>query len=296
MGQFILSCCSTADREKKFFVERKIPYVCFHLNFKGKEYLDDFGETIPFDEFYQAMKEGEMPVTSQVNSEDFISFFEPFLKNGQDILHVSLSSGLSGTYNSANIAKQELLERYPERQIKIVDSLGASSGYGLFMEYLADLRDAGKSLEEVYAWAEENKLNMHHWFFSTDLTSYKRGGRISATTAVVGSILSICPLMNMDDEGHLIPRKKIRTKRKAIEEMVETMLVHVQEGETYTGKCAISQSACMEDALKVAQLIEEKIPLLKGKISINSIGTVIGAHTGPGTVALFFMGDKRTSK
>lgn len=293
MGSFVLSCCSTADREKNFFVTRNIPYVCFHLQFNGKEYLDDLGETIPFDTFYKAMKEGAMPVTSQVNSEDFIAFFEPFLKNGQDILHVSLSSGLSGSYNSAHIAKQELLERYPERKIMIVDSLGASSGYGLFMEYLADLRDEGKSLEEVYNWAEANKLKMHHWFFSTDLTSYKRGGRISSTAAVVGSILSICPLLNMDDEGHLIPRKKIRTKRKAIEEIVEMMMAHVQDGTNYTGKCAICHSACLEDALKVAQLIESKMPQLAGKISINSIGTVIGAHTGPGTVALFFMGDKR---
>lgn len=293
MGSFVLSCCSTADREKNFFVTRNIPYVCFHLQFNGKEYLDDLGETIPFDTFYKAMKEGAMPVTSQVNSEDFVAFFEPFLKNGQDILHVSLSSGLSGTYNSANIARAELLEKYPERKIMIVDSLGASSGYGLFMEYLADLRDEGKSLEEVYNWAEANKLKMHHWFFSTDLTSYKRGGRISSTAAVVGSILSICPLLNMDDEGHLIPRKKIRTKRKAIEEIVETMMAHVQDGTNYTGKCAICHSACLEDALKVAQLIESKMPQLAGKISINSIGTVIGAHTGPGTVALFFMGDKR---
>lgn len=293
MGQFILSCCSTADREKQFFIARKIAYVCFHLNFKGKEYLDDLGDTIAFDEFYKAMKEGTMPVTSQVNSEDFVEFFEPFLKNGQDVLHISLSSGLSGTYNSAHIARQELLEKYPDRQIKIVDSLGASSGYGLFMEYLADLRDAGKSLEEVYAWAQEHKLNIHHWFFSTDLTSYKRGGRISATAAVVGGILSICPLMNMDDEGHLIPRKKVRTKRKAIEEIVEIMMAHVEDGENYRGKCAISHSDCLEDALKVAHLVEERIPSLKNKISINSIGTVIGAHTGPGTVALFFMGDKR---
>lgn len=293
MGSFVLSCCSTADREKNFFVTRNIPYVCFHLQFNGKEYLDDLGETIPFDTFYKAMKEGAMPVTSQVNSEDFVAFFEPFLKNGQDILHISLSSGLSGTYNSANIARAELLEKYPERKIMIVDSLGASSGYGLFMEYLADLRDEGKSLEEVYNWAEDNKLKMHHWFFSTDLTSYKRGGRISSTAAVVGSILSICPLLNMDDEGHLIPRKKIRTKRKAIEEIVEMMMAHVQDGTNYTGKCAICHSACLEDALKVAQLIESKMPQLAGKISINSIGTVIGAHTGPGTVALFFMGDKR---
>lgn len=294
MSEFILTCCSTADRNKQFFLERNIPYVCFHLEFKGKECLDDLGETIPFDTFYEAMKAGEMPKTSQVNSEDFIALFEPFLSEGKDILHVSLSSGISGTYNSAHIAREVLLEKYPMRQIKIVDSLGASSGYGLLVEYMADLRDEGKSLEEVYAWAEANKLKMHHWFFSTDLTSYKRGGRISPTAALIGGMLSICPLMNMDDEGHLIPRKKIRTKRKAIEEMVDTMLAHVENGENYTGKCAICHSACLVDAMKVQQIIESRVPALKGKISINSIGTVIGAHTGPGTVALFFMGDTRT--
>lgn len=293
MGEYVLTCCSTADREKQFFEQRNIPYVCFHLNFKGKEYLDDLGETIALADFYKAMHEGEMPITSQVNVDDFINFFEPFLKAGKDILHISLSSGISGTYNSANIAKEQLLEQYPNRKIVIVDSLGASSGYGLLMEYLADLKDEGKSLEEVYTWAEENKLKMHHWFFSTDLTSYRRGGRISATAAWVGGVLSICPLMNIDDEGHLIPRKKIRTKRKAIEEIVQTMLAHVQDGENYTGKCAICHSDCLEDAQKVVHLVEEKLPQLKGKISLNNIGTVIGAHTGPGTVALFFMGDKR---
>ena len=293
MRQFVLTCCSTADRERDFLIARKIPYVCYHLQFKGKECLDDLGETITFEAFYKAMKEGEMPVTSQVNIEDFKAFFEPFLKQGQDILHVTLSSGLSGSYNSANIAKEELLEQYPERKIQIVDSLGASSGYGLLMEYLADLRDSGKTLEEVSAWAEENKLKMHHWFFSTDLTSYKRGGRISGVEAFVGNILSICPVLNVDYEGHLIPRKKVRTRRKAIEELVNIMVEHAEGGSNYQGKCAICHSASLEDAVKLEHAIIEKMPQLEGKISINSIGTVIGAHTGPGTIALFFMGDTR---
>ncbi|WP_054742763.1 DegV family protein [Cellulosilyticum ruminicola] len=295
MEEYILTCCSTADREKEFFEQRNIPYVCFHLNFKGKEYLDDLGETITSADFYKAMHEGEMPLTSQVNVDDFIHFFDPFLKEGKDILHVSLSSGISGTYNSANIAKEQLLEQYPNRKIVIVDSLGASSGYGLLMEYLADLKAEGKSLAELYDWVQNNKLKIHHWFFSTDLTSYKRGGRISSAAAIVGGILSICPLMNMDNEGRLILRKKIRTKRKAIEEIVQTMLTHVENGENYTGKCAICHSDCLEDAKKVADLVVEKLPQLKGKISINNIGTVIGAHTGPGTVALFFMGDERSA-
>lgn len=292
MNQFVLTCCSTADMQKEYFEERNIPYACFHYRMNGIDYPDDLGQSMPFDEFYKRM-EKDMPVTSQVNSEEFKEIFEPILKDGKDILHVSLSSGISGVFNSANIAKEELREKYPERTIEVVDSLGASCGYGMLVDYMADLRDAGKSLNEVYQWAEDNKLKIHHWFFSSDLTSYKRGGRITGTEAMLGAMLGICPLMNMDTLGHLIPRKKIRTKRKVIEELVLAMEAHAQDGKDYSGKCFISHSACQEDALKVAGLIEDTFPKLRGKILINSIGTVIGSHTGPGTVALFFVGDYR---
>ena len=293
MSDFILSCCSTADMPKSFFEERNVAYVCFHFNMDGKDYPDDLGESMPFPEFYKRIEEGAQPTTSQVNVDEFTNFFEPFLKEGKDILHVSLSSGLSGSFNSASIAARDLMEKYPERTIKVVDSLGASSGFGVLMTYLADLRDEGKSLTEVYDWAEKNKLRVHHWFFSTDLTSYKRGGRISATSAIVGTLLGICPLLNMDNEGHLIPRKKIRTKKKVIEELVNMMKEHVEDGPDYKGYCYISNSACEEDAEKVRDLVEAYCPNLKGKVLINSIGTVIGSHTGPGTVALFFLGDER---
>ena len=293
MSEFILSCCSTADMPKSFFEERNVAYVCFHFNMDGKDYPDDLGESMPFPEFYKRIEEGAQPTTSQVNVDEFTNFFEPFLKEGKDILHVSLSSGLSGSFNSASIAARDLMEKYPERTIKVVDSLGASSGFGVLMTYLADLRDEGKSLTEVYDWAEKNKLRVHHWFFSTDLTSYKRGGRISATSAMVGTLLGICPLLNMDNEGHLIPRKKIRTKKKVIEELVNMMKEHVEDGPDYKGYCYISNSACEEDAEKVRDLVEAYCPNLKGKVLINSIGTVIGSHTGPGTVALFFLGDER---
>ena len=293
MSDFILSCCSTADMPKSFFEERNVAYVCFHFNMDGKDYPDDLGESMPFPEFYKRIEEGAQPTTSQVNVDEFTNFFEPFLKEGKDILHVSLSSGLSGSFNSASIAARDLMEKYPERTIKVVDSLGASSGFGVLMTYLADLRDEGKSLTEVYDWAEKNKLRVHHWFFSTDLTSYKRGGRISATSAMVGTLLGICPLLNMDNEGHLSPRKKIRTKKKVIEELVNMMKEHVEDGPDYKGYCYISNSACEEDAEKVRDLVEAYCPNLKGKVLINSIGTVIGSHTGPGTVALFFLGDER---
>lgn len=293
MPNYILSCCSTADRSAEFLKAHDIPFVCFHFILDGKEYPDDLGKTVTHFDFYKQMRAGAAPTTSQVNTEEFIEFFEPFLKDGKDILHVCLSSGLSGVWNAANIAKTMLAEQYPERKILLVDSLGASAGYGLLMEYLAEKRDAGASIDELYAWAQENKLRVHHWFFSTDLTSYKRGGRISATAAVVGTVLGICPLLNMDTQGHLIPREKIRGKRNVIPRIVKMMETHAQDGLAYAGKCAISHSDCIEDVNDVVALIEQTFPQLKGKISINSVGTVIGSHTGPGTVALFFMGDER---
>lgn len=293
MSDYVLTCCSTADMPYEYFQERKIPFVCFHFNMEGQEYLDDLGQTMSFEEFYGRIAAGAMPTTSQVNVGQFMDFFEAYLKDGRDILHISLSTGLSGAYNSACMAREELLPKYPGREILIMNSLGASSGYGLLVDMAADLRDNGATLREVYAWVEENKLNVHHWFFSTDLTHYKRGGRISATSAAVGSLLNICPLLNMNDEGKLIPRTKIRGKKRVVAEIVHMMEEHAQNGTDYSGKCFISHSASYDDARMVADLVEDKFPHLHGSVMINSVGTVIGAHTGPGTVALFFLGDKR---
>ena len=291
MSDYIITCCSTADMPNDYFQKRNIPYVCFHFNMDGKEYPDDLGQTIPYDEFFARIAAGALPTTSQVNVGEFITFFEPFLAQGKDILHISLSSGLSGTYNSAMLAREQLVQKYPERQFLIVDSLGASSGYGLLVDLAVDRMDAGATIEEVHRWIEERKLNIHHWFFSTDLTHYRRGGRISGASAIVGSLLNICPLMNMDNNGKLIPREKIRTKKRVIAEIVRRMEEHAQNGTAYSGKCFISHSACYEDARMVADLVEEKFPQLNGKVRIHSIGAVIGSHTGPGTVALFFLGD-----
>jgi DegV family protein with EDD domain len=259
----------------------------------GNEYSDDLGRSMSFEEFYKRIAAGALPTTSQVNVAQFVDFFEPYLAEGKDILHISFSSGLSGTYNSAVVAREQLLQKYPDRKILVVDSLGASSGYGLLVDLAADLRDGGGTLEDVSAWVVGNKLNVHHWFFSTDLTHYRRGGRISAASATVGSLLNICPLMNMNHEGKLIPREKIRGKKHVISEIVKRMEEHAEGGANYSGKCFISNSACYEDARMVADLVEEKFPQLNSKVMINNVGTVIGSHTGPGTVALFFLGDKR---
>jgi len=293
MQSYVLTCCSTADLSKDYFEKRNIPYVCFHFTMDGVEYMDDLGQSMPFDEFYARIAAGSMPTTSLVNTEQFIAFFEPFLKEGRDILHLTFSSGLSGTYASAILARDELKERYPERKLIVVDSLGASSGYGLMVDTLADMRDSGVSLADAATWIEAHKLNMHHWFFSTDLTHYKRGGRISQTAFVVGSILGINPLMNMDDGGHLTPRFKINGKKRVMREIVKQMEMHADKGLDYDQKCFISNSACLDDAKAVAALVEQTFPKLNGKVLINSVGTVVGSHTGPGTVALFFWGDSR---
>ena len=293
MCKYILSCCSTIDLSKEYIEKRDIHIISFHYSLGDKEYMDDLGQTIPLKEFYQRMAEGEMTKTSQVNVEDYIEYFEEFLKDGKDILHLTLSSGISGTINSCRIAKADLEDRYPERKIIIIDSLAASSGYGLLMDKLADLRDQGKSMEEVASWAEEHKLEMNHWFFSSDLTFFIRGGRIKPTAGFVGKVLNICPFMNVDLNGKLIVRQKIRTKKKVIQTMVSKCLELIKDGKNYSDKIYMSNSACYDDARKVADLLEKELPAMKGQVEIFDIGTTIGSHTGPGTVALFFWGDKR---
>ncbi len=293
MSQFLLTSESTADMTKDFFSERSIPFVRYQVMIDGKTYVDDLGETLPFDQYYKMIADGAMPTTSQVNAETYTAFFEPFLQDGQDILHIAFSSGLSGAYNSACIARDELLQKYPDRKLLIVDSLGASSGFGLFLTLVADHRDAEEPIDTVYNWALDNRLTIHHWFFSTDLTHYKRGGRITAAAAAVGTLFNICPLMNMDAGGHLTPRTKYQGKKRVIKEIVERMKEFAVGGTDYCGKCYISESACYDDARKVADLVEELFPRLNGKVLINSVGVLIGAHTGPGTVALFFVGSKR---
>lgn len=293
MSDFILSCCSTADLTEEHFASRGISYVSFHYELDGVRYLDDLGQTMDFSAFYQAMADGADTKTAPVTAEEFEIYFEKWLYKGKDILHVCLSSGISSVLKDAMQAKENLMQRYPERQIYIVDSLGASSGYGLLMDQLADLRDEGYSLKELYEWALENRKRLNHWFFSTDLTFYVRGGRISKAAGSIGNALDICPLLNMDFAGRLIPRFKIRTKKRVISAIVDQMEICARDGCGYNGKCYISHSNCYEDAKAVADLVEERFPHLNGAVEIYSVGTTIGSHTGPGTVALFFWGKER---
>ncbi|MCR4833858.1 MAG: DegV family protein [Butyrivibrio sp.] len=292
-NEYVLSCCSTADMPKEYFEERNIKYICFHYQLDGVDYMDDLGQSMPFDKFYQAMVDGADTKTSQISAGEYEEYFESFLKEGKDVLHLTLSSGISGTINSANVAREMLKEKYPERKIYVIDSLAASSGYGLLMDVLADQRDAGMGIDDLVELTLNIRNKVQHWFFSTDLTFYIKGGRVSKTAGFVGSMLNICPLLNVNIDGKLIPREKVRTKKKVSARIVDIMEKRAADGLDYRGKCFISNSACLEDAQYVASLIEARFPHLNGKVMINTIGTTIGSHTGPGTIAVFYLGDEK---
>lgn len=291
MSNYVISCCSTVDLNKQQLEDRDIKYIYFHYELDGKQYDDDLWETMVSDDFYRAMEEGADTKTSQVNAGEFEEYFETFLKEGKDIIHVTLASGISGVLNSALIAKGILEERYPDRKIYVIDSLTASSGYGLLMEKLADLRDSGMSVDELAAWTEENKLKVQTWFFVTDLKYLVRGGRVSKVAGFMGNVLNICPLLNIDEEGKLIPRQKIRGKKKVIEVLVNQMETFAEDGLDYSKSVNIVHSACPEDAQKVAELVKERFPKIE-KVNVYCMGPTIGSHTGPGTVGLFFWGHR----
>jgi len=293
MSDYVISGCSSADLSLERFKARDIKVVYFHFELGGVEYPDDCGVTITPERLFKDMLAGASTKTSQIAVGEYIEHFEKELREGRDVLHLTLSSGISGTYGSACLARDELAAKYPDRKIYVVDSLAASSGYGLILDTLADMRDEGKSIDELYSWIEENKLKLNHWFFSTDLTFFIRGGRVSKTAGTFGKILNICPLLNVDNMGRLIPREKIRTKPKVIRRSYEKMTEFADKSKDYDGKCFISHSACYEDARALADLIEADFPKLNGKVEIFPIGATIGSHTGPGTVALFFWGKER---
>ena len=293
MPEYILSCESTADLSADKLKQIDVEYICFHFFIDGVEYPDDLGQSVPFDKFYQSMADGAETKTAAIGSGEYEKYFRRFLEQGKDVLHVSLSSGLSSTVESAHIAAASLRAEFPERTLYIVDSLGASSGYGLIMATLSDMRATGKGIDEVHDWIEEHKLELRHDFFSTDLTFYVKGGRVKPAAGFVGNLLKICPLLDMDAAGHLIPREKIRTKKRVIRRIAEKMLAQADGGAGYTGKVFISESACMDDARAVGALVKKNCPNMRGDVLINSIGTTIGSHTGPGTVALFYWGSKR---
>ena len=293
MSDYVLSCCSTADVTRELLDERDIAYVYFNYQLDGQTLKDDFGQTNSPAQLYSKMLAGADAKTSQVSAGDYEQHFERFLSRGKDVLHVTLSSGISGTYNSACAARDQLAEKYPDRKVVVVDSLCASAGYGLLMDRLADLRDGGMGIDELATWAEAHKLEVQHWFFSSDLTSFVRGGRISKAAGAVGGLLKICPVMDVEPDGSLAVKEKIRSKGRAIERDLQKMEELAQGGRNYTGKVFISQSECRTDAAELAHRIETTFPHIDGPVRIYDLGATICCHTGPGTVAQFFWGKHR---
>lgn len=291
MSEYVITCTSTCDLSKQILNDRNIAYGKFKMIVDAKTYDDDFYDDYPYEKFYQDIENGMQPTTSQVGFGGYEELFESILKQGKDILHVCLSSGISGDYSTCMSCADELNSKY-ENKIHVVDSLGASSGYGMLVIMADENKNNGMSISDNVKWLEENKLTINHWFISTDLSSYVRGGRISKTAGFFGSALKICPLMNVDAEGKLNPLEKIRTKSKALEGQLNKMIELADNGVNYDGKVYISTSCAEEDGENLKNMILEKFSNVK-EVNIYRVGTTIGAHTGPGTIALYFKGQKR---
>ena len=278
------TCC---DFPETMYEELQLSVVPLTLNFRGQEH-DHFDEAFMKD-MYAGMRNGEAGSTAAVNPDGWANAMEPILAAGEDVLVLAFSSGLSTTYQSAAIAADELAEKYSERTIRVVDTLCASLGQGLFVWHACKKRDAGMSLEELTAWCEDNKLNLCHWFTVDDLMHLKRGGRVSAATAVMGTMLQIKPVLHVDDEGHLINVSKSRGRKASLNALADRMVQTCLPGENDT--IFISHGDCLEDAEYVGNLLKERCGVKN--VIINYVGAVIGSHTGPGVVALFFLGQQR---
>lgn len=278
------SCC---DLTNEWIAKLNISVVPLNMLFKGETRQDSVSDGIK--EVYQALREGEVASTSAVNPETWANYIEPVLKNGQDVLVLAFSSGLSTTYQSAVIAANDLMEKYPDRKVNVVDTLCASLGQGLLTIHTCAKRDEGLSLEELTAWVEENKLHLCHWFTVDDLMYLKRGGRVSAATALVGTVLKIKPILHVDDEGHLISIGKVRGRKAAIENLAERTAKSFIPGKNKF--MAICHGDCLEDAEYLAALLKEKTEA--EEVFIGYTGAVIGSHSGPGTLAAFFLGEAR---
>lgn len=240
-------------------------------------------------EFYNRLRNGSMAKTSQANPEAFVDLYKKSLSEGKDVLYVGFSSALSGTLESGRRAKEILGNSYPERRIITIDSLSASLGLGFLVDQAVRLRDSGKSLEEVSNWLESNKLKLNHWFTVDDLFFLQRGGRVSAGAAWFGSVINVKPVINIDDLGRLIPREKILGRNKAIRRLFEKMKESATDPETQ--RIFISHGDCMDEVQILIDLIKQNLGTKE--FIVNYVGPVIGSHTGPGVIALYFMGDHR---
>ena len=290
MASYVIVTDSSADLSAQMAEKAGVQVLPLRFTVGGKTYYNwpDNREMDP-KVFYRMLREGEVATTAAVNISQYLDMLEPILQSGTDVLVLSFSSGLSATYDSSRLAAEELREKYPQRKIFAVDTLCASLGQGLLVWHAAQLKDQGKSIEEVRDWVEENKLHLCHQFTVDDLHFLKRGGRISATTAVVGTMLKIKPVLHVDDGGKLVNIGKARGRKASLKALVDRMEETAIDPAGQT--VFISHGDCMEDAEYVAGLVKERMGVQD--VRINYVGPVIGAHSGPGTLALFYLGNRR---
>ncbi len=291
--QFQLSCESTVDMPYSYIAGRDISVLFYTYSVDGVEYEDNMGrDPKAIEEFFAQLQAGKMPVTSQINAFRYEEYFEALLQKG-DVLHINFGTGMTPSYRNAVEAAEGLRKKYPDRKLVIIDSLCSCTGYGILVDSAADLRDEGKSMEEIEEWILANRNKVHHQFFCTDLTQFKRSGRVSGPVALVGSILGLCPIMHLNAEGRIIAYSKVRGKKNAIRTTVDEIAAHVQDGPNYKGKFYVCHSNCPEMCQEVVDAIREKLGFSAEQVKTGNIGAVISAHCGPSTVAIFFYGDER---
>lgn len=290
MRDYCIVTDSTCDLPANIVTDLGITVIPMEFQLDGTTYLNyPDGRDYDFHAFYDALRAGKASTTSQVNYQTFLDTFTPILESGRDILYLAFSSGLSGTYNGSVIAANDLMEKYPGSKVISVDTLSASVGEGLLVYAAAKKREEGLSLDELAQWVTDNRLHLCHWFTVDDLNHLKRGGRVSPAVAIIGTALGIKPVMHVDDEGHLIPVSKVRGRRKSLDALVEHMAETCDKPESQT--IFIGHGDSKEDAEYVAKLVRQKFKVKN--IILNYIGPVIGSHSGPGTLALFFFGTHR---
>lgn len=290
MKDYIIITDSSCDLTPALAEETQIAVIPLQLTIEGKEYKNFLdGSDIDSKAFYAKLRNGVTASTSAVNPDIFAEAFEKIINDGKDVLYLGFSSGLSSTFHASTIAAVDLMQKYPDSKIYCVDTLAASLGQGLLVYLAAEKKKNGATIEEVRDFVEQNKLHLCHWFTVDDLNHLKRGGRVSATTALVGTMLNIKPILHVDDEGHLINVGKVRGRKASI----ESLLTHMKESaiDPSHQTVFISHGDCEEDALTLKEMIKKEFS--PKRIEINTIGPVIGAHSGPGTLAVFFLGDKR---
>lgn len=289
MNNYIITTDTTTDLPEDYIKKHDLGIMSLTYTLEGTTYSKDNPLDVRL--FYEKMRNGSMPTTSQVNPENAKNIFLPYLKDGYDILHIAFSSGLSGSYNSTRIAAEELSEEFPDRKITIIDSLAASLGEGLLVHKAVMLKEQGADLDTVADWVEQNKLHIVHNFTVDDLFHLHRGGRVSKATAILGTMINVKPILHVDDEGHLIALSKVRGRKKSLQALVDSMEKQMGAYRSQNDIVFISHGDSLADAQYVADLVKQRFGI--ESFLINYVGPTIGSHSGPGTIALFYMGDYR---